>query len=183
MPFLLEAAVSGLGPFTEKLQELGGTNPEARDELYLNILNQLALALVQNLRAETPKFRGALARSTDYRIIITEVEEGETEYRIEVVQIAQASGFTYRPITVTGRLPGNMPPILALQGWVQLRWGLDATESLRGAFRLANSIALRGSTPSDYKDRAIENSAGVVQEAANNLGIGLVIEVMDSLEE
>jgi hypothetical protein len=178
MPIILTTGITGLTEFASRLDRLSGKSEE-RDKLFIEELSRLGGLLVTNLIFETPKATGQLALSTSFRIVHHEVANDETEYRLEIIQTSKSAGFIYRPIVVSGRLPGKIPPALALRGWVQLRWGLNSTQAERGAFRLARSIGSKGTNPNDYTVRAIAMSQGAIQQATNNLGQELITEIMD----
>jgi len=177
---LMGASSEGIDRLTERLSLLG-TSSEEKDEIYIKVFTELGEVLKRRLRLRTPRgVSGQLATSTDFRIIVGDTEQtGEREYRLEMIQTADNSGFIYRPIVVSGRLPGKMPPMLALRGWVQLRWGLNTVQATRGAYRLARHIAAHGTQPNTYTNRVIRESQGDIDAAADQLGQELNIFIRD----
>jgi len=173
---------SGISPLSERLAKLGIVGSETKDKIYTDILSDLGKILVPTLRALTPKgTSGRLAASTSFRIIIGQDEAtNETVYRLEIIQDARTSRqFIYRPIVVSGRAAGKMPPALALLGWVQLKWGLSGVEARRGAFRLARHIGVFGTQSNDYVEKAVRDSTDDIRIAANQLGTELIVAISD----
>ncbi len=181
MPFTLEIGTSGITLLSQRLEKITGRHSAERDRIYIEVLSELGVKLVPRLRHETPKgTTGALANSTAFRTQIDQdPETNETIYSLIITQSAESGQFIYRPITVTGRKSGRMPPPLALRGWVELKWGLSGIQSKKGAFRLARHIAAFGTQPSDYVEKAVISSAEDIEVAANNLGHQLSVEISD----
>lgn len=173
---------SGILPLSERLAKLGIVGSETKDRIYTDILSNLGTILVPTLRSLTPKgTSGRLAASTNFRVVIgRDAATNETVYRLEIIQDARTSRqFIYRPIVVSGRMAGKMPPALALLGWVQLKWGLSGVEARRGAFRLARHIGAFGTKSNDYVEKAVSASADDIRSAANQLGTELIVELLD----
>ncbi len=181
MPIKLDIGVSGITELSDRLKALSQRDSPERDEIYIGVLSELGRKLVLRLESETPKgVSGDLARSTSFRITITQDQETrETIYTLEIIQTADTNTFVYRPIVVSGRNPGKMPPALALRGWVELKWGLTGPEADRGAFRLARYIAAFGTASNPYTQKVVVASEEDIQIAANELGQQLSIEIFD----
>ena len=180
MPIELLVNFTGLNGLSSQLKKLT-TNSVERDEIFTQTLAVLGRQLVINLAANTPHgVTGELARSTSWRIVKTPMDEGIIHYSLEIVQTARSmEGFQYRPIVVSGRFPGLMPPPLALRGWVAHKWGLDTVQANQAAFRLATHIGRFGTSGNDYTIDTVEQSGGALQLAANSLGQALGVTISD----
>lgn len=55
-------------------------------------------------------------------------------------------GMDYTKYLVSGRSPGNRPPIGQLIRWAQYKFGQDATQAKSTAFAVANKIAREGTS-------------------------------------
>lgn len=64
------------------------------------------------------------------------------------------SGRKYTEQLVWGRMPGNRPPISALENWVKIKLGLSGQQATSAAFAIANKIAKEGTNI--YKDRGTD---------------------------
>ena len=173
--------VSGITELGQRLLSITGPNSDERDNIYFRVLSELGVELAIKLKEATP--RGAtnnLANSTSFHVrVLQDPESRDTIYQLVMTQDADSNQFVYRPIVVSGRQPGRMPPALALQGWVELKWGLTGQEAAKGAFRLARHIAAFGTQPNDYIQKVIVASAPEIQSASNNLGQQLSIHISD----
>ena len=181
MPLELEVETTGISALSKKLHNLGLFQSDERDDIYTHVLGELGHELVTRLRQNTPQGTSKrLARSTSFHITIeTNPETNVLTYSLVITQSAQSLGFTYRPIVVTGRGPGKMPPPLALMGWVELKWGLRGAEIAKGAFRLSRHIAAFGTQSNDFVLRTVHEGEADITKAANNLGQNLIVSLMD----
>lgn len=181
MPIFMEIGISGITEVSRNLAAISGFDSVLRNKIYTEVLAELGKILVLRLREATPRgVTGNLADSTDFQIIISrDTETNDTIYSLIITQDATAGSFVYRPIVVSGRNPGRMPPPLALRGWVELKWGLSGVAADKGAFRLARHIAAFGTNANKYVEEVVVASARDVQNAANDLGQHLSIEIMD----
>ena len=83
------------------------------------------------------------------------------------------------PLGVTGRRIGRRPPAKELEAWVQLKWGVTGSEIKSAAYKLAGSIAAKGTNPNHYPMQVLGNSQDILNEAANHLGTELVVHLTD----
>ena len=111
--------------------------------------------------------------------MVEDNDEGDREYVLEIIQTARSNRFTYRPIVVSGRRPGRMPPPLALRGWVQLNWGVTGVEADRAAFRLSRFIGAHGTQLNDYTIRTVRESEKDINETGIILGQELKVFITE----
>lgn len=177
----LNLGIEGLVSFEDNLNDVGKKRSNTLSFIFERVFTELGEKIKPRLRTATPRGEtGALRSSTDFRLItVIDKDQGETEYRLEMIQTARSAGFTYRPIVVSGRLSGKMPPTLALQGWVQLKWGLSGIKLEQGAFRLARHIAAHGTQANTYTLDVIKDSMDDIAEAARQLGQELTVSIQN----
>lgn len=139
-------------------------------------LDRLGEALAQNLRLNTPVgATGDLAESTSHVVHII-----NTEVSVDIIQPADdPTGFIYQDKVSLGRPGGIGPPIDRLQGWVELKWGVDPDESLEAAFRLSKHIAVHGTQPNHYVVDTVLESQSIIEETARQLGLSLAVAVWE----
>ncbi len=181
MTMRVELVVSGVTELNQRFEILGREDSEEGDNIFIRILTDLGEVLKPKLAEHTPLgTTGQLRFSTNFRVRVFNTDvAGEKEYHLEMIQTARSVGFTYRPIVVSGRLPGRMPPPLALRGWVQLRWGLSTVDANRAAFRLARHIAAHGTQPNDYVEKTVQASQGDIENASKLLGQELSVAIFN----
>ena len=178
MPLELNIVTTGLNQLGQQFSLLAHDSAR-REAIYVRVLENLGKTLVLNLMARTPiGVSGTLRDSTRFRVV-TLIHENITEFKLQIIQAAYANGFDYQPIVVHGRLPGLMPPPLALRGWVMLKWGLDTVQATIAAQRLAVHIGRFGTSSNNYTLLAIEDSQGALTEAANSLGLAFALTIAD----
>ena len=167
--------------FVDAAQFIGAVDllqgyPRRQIQVTAQHLDRLGDALAQNLRLNTPVgATGDLAESTSHVIHIR-----NDEVSVDIIQPAEdPSGFIYQDKVSLGRPGGLGPPVDRLQGWVELKWGVDPDESLQVAFRLASHIAQHGTQPNNYVLDTVQESQAIIEETARQLGIGLAVAVWD----
>tara|TARA_Y100000310_G_C20594236_1_gene769671 strand:- start:865 stop:1419 length:555 start_codon:yes stop_codon:yes gene_type:complete len=182
MPLVLDVITIGIGPISEKFRQLGGGDPQFRDEAFRTILNELGKTLVHELKLVTPRgVTRRLAEETHHEVSVIATAPDEVLYELAVIQSTKSSGgFMYRPIVIRGRLPGRRrPPAAALLGWVKLNWHLPGFEAFPVAMKLAASIARKGTINNPYPAKAITNAQFAIQQVSNDLGQNLSIIITD----
>lgn len=181
MPFETTVIPTGFSEITSRLHSLGPGRNAEREQIIDGVLTRLGEALTQRVMYATPLgVTGNLRNTTYFRVSSTpDIVAGDTIYTLSIVQDAHHAGFMYRPIVVRGRRIGRRPPAKELEAWVQLKWGVTGSEIKSAAYKLAGSIAAKGTNPNHYPRQVLDRSQDILNEAANHLGTELVVHLTD----
>jgi hypothetical protein len=181
MPFETTIIPTGFSEITSRLQALGADRNFERERIINGVLTRLGQVLTRRLMYATPLgVTGSLRNTTDFRVDSTpDIVAGDTIYTLSIIQDARHAGYMYRPIVVRGRRIGRRPPAKALEAWVQLKWGVTGSEIKSAAYKLAGSIAAKGTNPNHYPKQVLDRSQDILNQAANHLGTELVVHITD----
>ena len=182
MPFETTIIPTGFSEVTSRLHSLGPGRDAEREQIIDGVLTRLGEVLTQRVMYATPLgVTGNLRNTTYFRVNSTpDIVAGDTIYTLSIIQDARHAAFMYRPIVVRGRMsPGRRPPARELEAWVQLRWGVTGSQIKSAAYKLAGSIAEKGTTPNHYPKQVLDRSQDILNQAANHLGTELVVHLTD----
>lgn len=178
MPLELTFEAQNYGNIQAGLNALALPASKEKTKIFADILDRLGKELVSRLRDATPRgVTGLLARSTRHVVLIEPVRDTVgTTYTLLILQDARPFPFDYSPIVVRGRQPNRRrPPSSALEGWVKLKWGMSGEAIIPASFKLARSIGIKGTKPSPYPKKVIEQSDDIIGQTALSLGQDLTV--------
>jgi hypothetical protein len=120
-----------------------------KDEVVKSLAVQIVDEAKRNLKRWNMDTSGKLRESFEIR----EIEDG-----FEIVNTAP-----YADTVEYGRSPGTMPPVSAIQRWVEVKLGLQGKESKRVAWAVATKIQELGIGPKPYLRNAVYRVLGEVR--------------------